>query len=274
VKATHVFPPPLDRHYPVVDGKIVTRALEAHVVDHCNLTCAECCSLSPHLPQWEVDPAHLADDLARAREVVAPHVFKLVGGEPLLHPRVVELVEIVRASRIAPRISLTTNGLLLPRTPDALWDAIDAFTISVYPRPALGADAIAAIEQRAVRFDVELNWKHQNEFVLMNRATPSQDVATDAALFRDCWIRERCHMVREGRFYTCTRSPHFHSYYRGERDFTGDGVALVGDELRDRLLAYLTRSEPLAACAHCYGGSAAMAPHRLLTRDELLRLRR
>jgi organic radical activating enzyme len=270
---THVFPPALDRHYPVVDGKLVTRALEAHVVDHCNLTCAECCSLSPHLPHWLASPADLAADLAQAARLLAPRVFKLVGGEPLLHPELVELARIVRRSGIAPRISITTNGLLLDRMPDGLWDAIDALTISVYPRPALVPDAIAAIEARAARFAVELNWKHQAEFVVMNRETPTADAAATAKIFAECWIRERCHMVRGGRFYTCTRPPHFQAYYRGALDFTTDGVELAGLD-REALLAYLVREHPLEACAHCFGGSAAMVPHRLLTRDELVRLRR
>ena len=271
---THVFPPPLDRHYPVVGGRVVTRALEAHVVDHCNLTCAECCSLSPLLPHWLVDPADLADDLAIARDVLAPGVFKLVGGEPLLHPDLVELVHVVRRSGIAPRISITTNGLLLDRTPDALWEAIDALTISVYPRPALSPEATMATELRAARFGVTLNWKHQTEFVVMNRREPTTDTAETLGIFHGCWIRERCHMLRGGRFYTCTRPPHFQAYHRGALDFTGDGIALAGLDAAT-LHGYLTSDRPLEACAHCFGGSGAtMVPHRLLTRDELVRLRR
>jgi hypothetical protein len=271
--AEHTFPPPLDRSYPIVDGKVVTRSLEAHVVDHCNLTCAECCSLSPHLPHWQVEPAALARDLALARDILAPRVFKLVGGEPLLHPQLVELVGIVRAAQIAPRISITTNGLLLDRTPDALWEAIDAVTISLYPRPALTLQARTAIEERASRFDVALNWKQQDEFVVMTRPTPTDDAAATAQIYDGCWIRERCHMVRAGRFYTCTRPPHFQSYHRGELDFTGDGLALDG-ATTEHVFAYLTRSQPLDACAHCLGGSNAMVPHRLLTREQLLRARR
>ncbi len=268
--SAHVFPPPLDRHYAVESGRVVTRALEAHVVDHCNLTCAECCSLSPHLAPWQVSPAALADDLARAKRVLAPRVFKLVGGEPLLHPDLVELVHVARRSEIAPRISITTNGVLLPRMPDALWEAVDALTISVYPRPRLD---INAIEDRAARFGVELNWKHQREFVVMNRPAPTDDLDATRAIFDTCWIRERCHMVRDGRFYTCTRSPHLQAFHRGTLDFSGDGLALDGVDA-SQLLAYLMRDEPLAACAHCFGGSAAMVPHRLLTRDELVRSRR
>src|SRR5688500_20260612 len=130
--AGHRFPPPLERRYAISDGRVKTRSLEAHVVDHCNLTCAECCSLSPFLPAWFADPADLERDLSRARKVLAPSVFKLVGGEPLLHPRLLDLVAVARRSEIASRISITTNGLLLGRMPDALFRAIDALTISLY----------------------------------------------------------------------------------------------------------------------------------------------
>jgi hypothetical protein len=256
-----------------VDGRVRTRSLEAHVVDHCNLTCAECCSLSPYLPRWAVEPADLARDVAWAARVVAPRVFKLVGGEPLLHPDLAELVRIVRASGVAPRVSITTNGLLLAAAPDALWEAVDAITISLYPRPALADDERAKIRARAEQHGVELNWKVQDDFVVMDRAEPSRDAAVNAAVYDACWIRERCHMLRDARFYTCTRPVHFHAFHRGALDFTRDGLALDGLD-GPGLLAYLERGEALEACAHCHGGAARMVPHRLLTRAELLRHRR
>jgi GTP 3',8-cyclase len=269
----HRFPPPLERSYPVIEGRIQTRSLEAHVVDHCNLTCAQCCSLSPHLPAWSVVPADLERDLERAASVLQPRIFKLVGGEPLLHPSLVELVRVVRRSGIAPAISITTNGLLLGRSPDALWAEVDAMTISLYPKPALSPAAIAAIETRAARFEVALNWKRQTHFVQMDRTQPCESASETAALFDDCWLRERCHMIRAGRFYMCTRPPHLASYL--QRDFTEDGIALDdGPELRERLLHYLRRAQPLDACTHCHGGSAAMMPHRLMSRSELTRMHR
>jgi hypothetical protein len=208
----------------------------------------------------------LARDLERATQVLAPRVFKLVGGEPLLHPEIVELVRIAKRSGIAPRVSITTNGLLLGRTLDALWEVVDAMTISVYPEPSIER---AEIDARAARFGVDVNWKEQTRFVLMNRAQPCTDPAENAAIYDGCWIRERCHMIRDGRFYTCTRPPHFTSLYRGALDFTGDGIPI--DAGVEQLVAYLERPEPLQACAHCHGGSAPMMPHRLLTRAELIR---
>jgi cyclic pyranopterin phosphate synthase len=271
----HRFPPPLDGHYPVVDGRVQTRALEAHVVDHCNLTCAGCCSLSPALAARFDDPAALARDLALAARVLAPRVFKLVGGEPLLHPELAALAAAVRASGIAPRVSLTTNGLLLARAPDAVWAALDAVTVSLYPRVGPGDDDRARIAARAAEHRVALNWKRQDRFVAMDRATPCDDPAENAAVFGRCWIRERCHLLRDGVFYTCTRPAHFRSYLGAARDLSGDGLRLhEGPAMGGELLAYLTRAEALAACSLCHGGDAPTAPHRLLTRAELTRLRR
>lgn len=183
----HVFPPPLDRDYRVEDGRVQTRSLEAHIVDHCNLTCAECCSLSPLLPEWYASPASIEADLRKAAKVLRPRMFKLVGGEPLLHPALVEMIERVRATGIAPVISVTTNGLKLGEMPDAFWQAVDALTISRYPKPALSADLVAHVERQAARFDVRLNWKVQDVFTTMNRAQPGTDRDEARRLYHDCW---------------------------------------------------------------------------------------
>ena len=270
VEREHVFPPLMERHYPIVDGRIQTRSLEAHIVDHCNLTCVECCSLSPLLPTWTADPASLFEDLARAARVVKPRVFKLVGGEPTLHPDLVAILRGVRATGIAPKISVTTNGLLLGRLPDAFWEEVDALTISLYPKPRLGAALVTHIEAQATRFNVALNWKTQTQFVRMTRDPVSHDVAETQAIYHDCWLRERCHLIRDGIFYTCTRPPHMQTLHRGANDFTHDGIPLHdGDSLVDELHAYLMRETALQACFHCRGGSASMEPHRMMRHAEV-----
>jgi cyclic pyranopterin phosphate synthase len=269
---THRFPPPLEHAYVVEDGRVRTRSLEAHVVDHCNLTCAECCSLSPLLPPRLTSPGDLARDLALAARVLAPRVFKLVGGEPLLHPEIVELARVARRSRIAPRLSLTTNGLLLPKMPDALWQELDALTVSRYPTPALPGELVAEVEAKAARFHVALNWKQQDGFVTMSLPRPREDEAETAAIWSRCWLRERCHLLQGGRFYTCTRPVHLQTRLGPAHDLSGDGLSLDGTTA-DTLLTYLRREPPLAACAHCAGGDAPMEPHRLLPAAELRRLR-
>src|SRR2546429_6408003 len=97
--------------YPIIAGRLQTRSLEAHITDHCNLKCRQCCSLSPFLPPYNVAPEELRRDLLLARRVLAPRIFKLVRGEPLLHPQLLDCLPVVRESRVAPIVSITTNGL-------------------------------------------------------------------------------------------------------------------------------------------------------------------
>ena len=103
---------------------------------------------------------------------------------------------------------------------------------------------IATIREQAERFGVGLNWKRQDQFVRMARNTPSEDPAETAAVYDQCWLRERCHLVRDGVFYTCTRPPHLQTFYRGRRDFSDDGIVL--DEragLREELLGLSSARE-------------------------------
>ena len=267
----HVFPPVFAGRYDVVDGRVRTRALEAHVIDHCNLKCAECCSLSPLLPPWFARPEDVAADLASAGRVLAPAIFKIVGGEPTLHPELVEIARIAAASKVARSVSVTTNGFLLDRMPDALWEQVDAFTISLYPSPALSSSTIGLIKQQAERFAVTLNWKQQDQFVRMNRPAGDSDVAETQRIYDSCWLRDRCHIVRAGRFFTCTRPPHCHSWVQsrgGADDFLGDGLLLTDSTVGD-VLSYLQRAQPLKACQACNGGGAPIKPHRQMSRDEV-----
>jgi hypothetical protein len=260
----------MERHYPIVDGRIQTRSLEAHIVDHCNLTCVECCSLSPLLPAWMADPDTLVGDLIRAARVLQPRVFKLVGGEPTMHPDLVTIIRKVRETGIAPTISVTTNGLLLTKMPDDFWDAVDALTVSLYPRPRLAEEVIEHVKAKAARFHVRVNWKPQDRFVRMTRDPASSDLVETEAVYRDCWLRERCHLLRDGVFYTCTRPAHFQTVHRGRVDFTQDGLRLHdGSSLLAEIETYLMRETPLQACFHCHGGSATMEPHRMMGRAEL-----
>lgn len=255
-------------HYIVVNGKVPTRSLESHIVDHCNLRCAACCSLSPHLPRWYVEPCALAEELRMAGRVLSPTWFKLVGGEPLLHPNLIECVEVAKRAKIAPIVSVTTNGFLLPRQPVEFWRLIDELTISLYPGPALSAAVIALTEARAAENDVRLNWKKQDSFVEMDRGVSCEDDEENRAVWSDCWLRRRCHMIRDGYFYACTRPAHFQTLL--SRDFTEDGVFLhEGPALARKIAAYLNRPEPLAACKLCLGGDGESKPHRQLRHGEV-----
>lgn len=250
--------PTMTATYEVLGRRISTWALEAHVADHCNLRCAHCCTLSPSLKPRLLEPAVLARDLAALRPVLAPQLFKLTGGEPLLHPGIAELAAVARASGIAPEVSVTTNGHLALRADPALWRNVDHMTVSLYPSAPLPPATLEFIRARCEEQGIALRLKAAATFQVMDTETPHADATQ---VFADCWLRHRCHMVRDGRFYLCTRPPHLADVH-GRPELIHDGVRLSDPDLMLRLHQYLTRQEPLPSCKLCMGASGLQQPHR------------
>lgn len=256
--------------YIVSEGRLLTRSLEVHVTDHCNLRCRQCCSLSPFLPPWFVEPDAMRRDLLLAKRVLAPRFFKLVGGEPLLHPRLLDCLRIAREVDIAPIVSVTTNGLLLGKMPDEFWTLLQHLTLSLYPQPPFPDELLRHVHAQAERHDVALNVKHQDQFQEITLSEPRTDEVDNRRIFAECWLRHRCHMIRDGWFYSCTRPAHFDTFYHTTDFSRADGVRLHdGPTLVEEIRELLERDEPLKSCELCVGGDGPRFPHRQLTRLEV-----
>jgi MoaA/NifB/PqqE/SkfB family radical SAM enzyme len=81
-----------------------------YVTDQCNLDCAYCTEYDNSRPHPSLDD--LKRWLTKIRDLGTLRVA-LVGGEPLMHPDIVEVVAHARAVGLA--VSLTTNGFLLTK---------------------------------------------------------------------------------------------------------------------------------------------------------------
>lgn len=100
-----------DLHYgPALLRAVDDRPLQCslYVTDRCNLDCGYCTEYDNSAPHPAT--ADLKRWLTRIYELGTARVA-LVGGEPLLHPDIVELVRFARSLGMAT--SLTTNGFLL-----------------------------------------------------------------------------------------------------------------------------------------------------------------
>ncbi|GAU65945.1 hypothetical protein SSP35_02_03140 [Streptomyces sp. NBRC 110611] len=112
------------------------------------------------MPAWFADPEQVARDLTVLATAYSCAFVKILGGEPLLHPRLPEIVEAVRASGITDHVAVATNGLLLERAEPRLWSVVDEFKVSVYPGSAPSPEVLERLRRRAeehgVRLDVTL----------------------------------------------------------------------------------------------------------------------
>jgi len=89
------------------------RQLYFYLTEGCNLRCRHCW-LAPEYETAETRHAHLDFDLFRAiiREAKPLGLtrVKLTGGEPLMHPRIAEMIDVVREEELG--LTVETNGVL------------------------------------------------------------------------------------------------------------------------------------------------------------------
>lgn len=103
----------------------VHRDLRVSVTDRCNLRCTYC--MPPDFSDWMPGDHLLSiDELLTVIEVAISQgveSVRLTGGEPLVRPDIVEIVQRINALPNPPRITLTTNALRLADLAQPLADA-------------------------------------------------------------------------------------------------------------------------------------------------------
>ena len=108
--------------------------LRLSVTDRCNYRCAYC--VPPDGVKWLGEDEILADaEILRVLSVLGKlgvSRVRLTGGEPLMRPGLVELIQRIRALDVLDDLSLTTNGSLLTQYATALKQAgVDRVNISL-----------------------------------------------------------------------------------------------------------------------------------------------
>jgi len=120
----------------LVDGYgRVSTDLRVSLTDRCNLRCTYC--MPPEGLDWLPTEVVLTDDeVVRLVGVAVEHLgvdeVRFTGGEPLVRRGLVDIVRRTAALRPRPRLSITTNGLGLARTANALAAAgLDRVNVSL-----------------------------------------------------------------------------------------------------------------------------------------------
>lgn len=119
--------------------------LEFILTDHCNLNCKGCTHYSPLAPAEYTDFELLKRSMHHLGRIGAKGIERifLIGGEPLLYPRLTEAIAEARAAFPNARLHIFTNGLLLPRMNEDFWEACRK------------AQAIISLTRYPVNFDYD-----------------------------------------------------------------------------------------------------------------------
>jgi organic radical activating enzyme len=260
-----------ERSLPEPARPITIPGVEYNVTEHCNLACYGCDHASPLLPEKFARLEDFVRDFEALATVLHAGELRIVGGEPLLHPHLVDFLREGRRTGVADRIVLYTNGVLLHEVPDALWSSIDELYVSAYPRVRrrLTDEACA---RRCAEHGVKLTLDRIEVFSRPLLNQPIAEPRLLQAVFDNCRVAEECPAVHDGRFYRCAVAPFIEPRLAAKgihfENRPKDGVALhANPALRADMVRCLTGRDPLGACTWCLGSSAPLAEQRQLNHE-------
>jgi cyclic pyranopterin phosphate synthase len=133
--------------------------LRLSVIDRCNFRCGYCMPESslkeaaPFLPRAQLLTVAELSRLVRAFASVGVSKVRLTGGEPLLRPDLIDIVAAIKEVRGVAEVSMTTNGVLLPKLAPALKQAglaritvsLDSLDNAVFARMSGGRGSPAEV---------------------------------------------------------------------------------------------------------------------------------
>ena len=255
--------------------KVRLFGVEYNLTEHCNLSCYHCDHASPLMARKFASLEDYERDIRAITEAVHVQEFRLVGGEPLLHPQLLDFIRIARDADIGDAIKIYTNGVLLHTMPEEFWQAIDILQISRYPGVRLRMSE-EEIRARCEEHGIELEFcPVMDVFQMRLLNDPIDDAKLVRSIFHECHIANAwgCFSLYRGMFFRCSVAPFIapRLALAGKQGppLEADGVPVLGNpNLRAELAECMTTRTPLAACNHCLGTSGPDMAHRQMSRSD------
>lgn len=177
--------------------------LECNIVDSCNLKCKGCTHFSNLFDEnIFVDYESLLDDLKQISQKVYIAELRLLGGEPLLHPELEKIIESVRKILPFTDINVVTNGLLITKVSENLFDIMRksdiGFHISRYiPTNHQMENIVRRLEKENVNFFIE------DATITQFGKTLDMKGKSNAKKAQEACISLGCRFLRNRKMYKC-----------------------------------------------------------------------
>ena len=230
--------------------------LEIHMADHCNLNCKGCSHYSPiSSPRFKT----LKDLRDPLKKISSYKIFfkeiRLLGGEPLLNPDLIEIIPLIRLFFPKIRIILVTNGLLLLNDKvcsKEFWEILKKFdielSITIYPIE-LNIEKIKEMcSIKGIKYSIYGSRIKKGAFnlFLLNKSKSG-----DKRNYFHCTESE-CLQLVDNRIFTCAQS----AYVDKLNNKFGTSFKILKQDYLDiskinllKLLIFLNRPKPF--CKYC-----------------------
>ena len=246
--------------------------LDVQVCDHCNLRCAGCLHFAPLAEERCLDVEAYEHDLQRLASIDGIEGYfgavVLMGGEPLLHPRLADVVYLTRAYLPGETVTLCTNGLLLGRMGDEFWRALIECDVSLLISPyPLHMDyeglAVFAREKGArVCFARDITGTAEGKEAFLRLAIDPKRKSDPARSFTSCPFGGSYLQLARGAIWPCQVAAHHGPLARrfgyDMCSTSADSLPLASIGSADDIETFRRMPHPM--CRYCDNDSLAVEP--------------
>lgn len=229
-----------------------------NILHHCNLRCKGCDHFAAIAEEKFVALGDINNDLARLSKILNGDVKRIgvMGGEPLLHPQLKEILLNTRAFFPRTVIRLVTNGILLLSQQEDFWRTCRENDILIvntkYP---INLD-YEAIQKTAAMHGVQYCYHGRTGVLTKTSYKMSLDIKGSQdprASFVKCFHANTYPLMMEGKFYACTVAPnvcHFNKRFGTNLELEeGDYIDIYRINKSTELFNFLSCPKPF--CRYC-----------------------
>jgi MoaA/NifB/PqqE/SkfB family radical SAM enzyme len=232
--------------------------IDIPVAEHCNLSCKCCTAFGPLANESFIDVESYKKDMEKLALLTNNQLESacFTGGEPLLHPRLLELFDIARTFFPNTELSFMTNGVILPKMGQEFWDNCRkndvCISLSRYPIK-LDIDKLReTAKANRVEFDyvggnstpVKAMWKYPLDMEGKQPLSRS---------FNICNQVNSCIRMKNGKIYPCNTIAcieHFNGYFNQNLKITeNDVIEIENINNIHEIYEFLIKPKPF--CKYC-----------------------
>ena len=223
--------------------------IETHIVDHCNLKCKGCSHFSGLATPSFKSLEEFEKEVKRLSEI-GVGMFRILGGEPLLHPQVIEFCVLARKYLPYTYVVLVTNGIKIVSLTDEQIQILNDNQI------------ILCVSS----YGLKLNVNQLNKFKFLDYPNPdgkkqmynirldlnkTQDAAQS---FYNCdLVQGGWYFLKEGRLYQCcimANIDFFNQHFNRNINIDINDISIdIFENNEEQLLSFL--HQPHDACRYC-----------------------
>lgn len=228
---------------------------EIHLVEHCNLNCKGCNNFSPIANEEFIDENIFSKEMQRMGILFSGYVGKIVllGGEPLLHPNIIKLIDITRTNFPTTNIVIVTNGIKLITMPNDFWKACISNNIEISITKYPIVKNYNKIEK--VLKDNNVNYKFFSETRKTFEKVPIDlNGSLDGnKMWLKCFKAINCASLKNGRLYPCSFASNIHHFCKKFNapylnEVPEDSIDIFTNT-RKEIFEFLTH--PIPMCRYC-----------------------